>query len=289
LFIGLIRRGGPLLALVLIAVAAVASLFGSAEVQRVCGSVWFIGAAGLCSLGGLAAGVVALRGRRVLAALPHVGLVLGLAGVVLNQVAGHGGYQFLPVGTGARNYCLARNLRQIEELPFSIRLDSIGTRTSRGFRPAPVVFVSGTSDSSGFQAALTYNRTITVAGYRLMLSQVVEPGFLDEYELTIDSSEFALLHNQHVQPRPGLTVWSFGFDTEQGKVGLLVNRTQQWLTVGDSATVEGARLQLTAASFSPAMGAILIANDVRLRSVLFIGFGLVLVGLLVPLFKKETM
>lgn len=284
---GLLRKGGLLLALALVAVAAVASLFGPNEVARVTGSFWFTGVAGLCGLASLVAAVVLLRQRRLLAFLPHLGLLLGLVGVMLNHVADRGGYMFLPAQAGARNYCLGRNLRQVEELPFAVHLDSLGAKASRGFRLAPVAFVRGTSGAQDFSAALTFNRTLTVAGYRLMLSRVVEPGFLDEYELIVDGTEYALMHNQHILPRPGLKVWSFGFDTEEQRVGLLVGTTRQWLAVGDSATVSGTELRLTAASFAPTRGAILVVNDIRLRPVLFIGFGLVLAGLLLPLLRRE--
>ncbi|MEO0085455.1 MAG: hypothetical protein ABIK37_02360 [candidate division WOR-3 bacterium] len=270
----------PLVALLLVTTAALASLFGPDQVQKLAGSWWFVAGWCLCGLGGLVAAVRLLRQRRPTAALAHFGLTLGIAGIFLNQTSSRGGYLFLRTGAGAKSFCLARNLERVVELPFSVRLDSLGVRTRRGFRPAPVAFVQGTAGAKDFAALLTWNRTVTVRGCRLMLSQVVEPGFLEDYELVVDEDEYLLLHNQRVRVRPGLEVSSFGFDAEGRQVGLLVNRTRQWLAVGDSAVVEGARLRLTAAHFAPAAGAIFVVNDVRLRPVLFIGFGLVLLGLL---------
>ncbi len=275
-----LRTAGPLVALALATAAAVASVFGLDEVQKVAGSWWFVAAACLCGLSGLVGAVRLIGQRRRTAALSHFGLALGIVGILLNQTLSRGGYLFLPVGAGARNYCLAQNLKGVVELPFSVRLDSLGVRTSRGFRPAPAALIRATAGTKAFAASLTWNHTVTVDGYRLVLSRVVEQGFLEEYELAVGEDEYSLLHNQRVRLRPGLEVTSFGFDVEHKQVGLVVNNTRQWLAVGDSAAVEGARLRLTAASFAPAVGAVFVANDVRLRPVLFIGFGLVLLGLL---------
>jgi hypothetical protein len=283
----LASRVGPALVVSLATVAALASLSGSDTVQRAAGACWFVGAAVLAGLAALVAAAVLLGQRRPAAALPHIGFVLGLASVILSQNGRPGGYLFLPAQGGGRDYCLSQDRTRLIEQPLRVVLDSVGTRHRRGFRPGPVAFVRGSAGRQQLTASLAYNRTLACAGYRLALSRVVAAGFLDEYELVVDSSEFLLLHNQRIVPRPGLDVWSFDFDAEQQKVGLLVNRTRQWLSVGDSATVEGAWLKLTAASFTPTPGAIFSVADVRLRPVLFIGFALMLAGLVLVLGRKE--
>ncbi len=282
----ILRTTGPGLAAALTTVTAVASLAGPNQVRQISGAWWFVAAACLCGILSLAAAVLLLRQRRLAAALLHTGLALGIAGAMLSQTLAGGGYLFLSAGGRARNFSLARNLSRLEELPFSVQLDSLGILHRRGFRPAPSAFVRACAGENGIAGVLTWNRPLTLGGRRLVLSRVVERGFLEEYELVVDETEYLLLHNQRARPRPGVQVASFGFDAAAQQVGLLVNGTRRWLAVGDSATVEGTKLMLAAASFAPAAGAVFVVNDVRFRPVLFIGFGFVLIGLLAPLFRK---
>ena len=56
---------------------------------------------------------------------------------------------------------------------------------------------------------------------------------------------------------------------------------------GESAAVQGRALKLLSATFAANAGAIFVLNDVRYRFLVFIGFGLTLLGLLPPLFRRE--
>jgi hypothetical protein len=270
--------------LALVIAAAVASLFGPEPVQRLVGSGWFLAGAGLVALASLLAAVRAILHHSWSDAVQHIGLVVALVGVVVNQKAAHRGYLFLEQAAGGRNYCLSSNLRQIEELPGTFALDSVGQQIARGFEPAPVAWVSTESRSR----PVTYNRPRKASGRQLLILRVVGPGFLSEYELALGGEEYLLLHNQVIEPSPGLRVWSFAYDTDARRVGLMLGRKQQWLGIGDSATVQGRELKLLSASFAANPGVIFVANDVRYRFIIFIGFGLALLGLLPPLFRREA-
>jgi hypothetical protein len=163
-------------------------------------------------------------------------------------------------------------------------LDSSTTILARAFRPAPVAWVSGLGVRS---RPVTYNRPFTTSGRQLLLSQVVEPGFLDEYELSLGGEEYLLMHNQVIEPSPGLRVWSFAYDADARRVGLMLGGEQQWLGIGDSATVQGRALRLTSATFAVNSGVIFIVNDVRFRFIIFAGFGLMLLGLVPSLLRRE--
>ena len=280
----LLRRCGPLLVLALVIAAAVASLFGPEPVQRLVGSGWFLAGAGLVALASLLAAVRAILHHSWSDAIQHIGFVVALVGVVVNQKAAHSGYLFLEQAAGGRNYCLSSNLRQIEELPGTFALDSVGQQIARGFEPAPVAWVSTESKS----IPVTYNRPFKASGRQLLISRVVGPGFLSEYELALGGEECVLLHNQFIEPSPGLRVWSFAYDTDARRVGLMLGRKQQWLGIGDSATVQGRALKLLSATFAANPGVIFVVNDVRYRFIVFIGFGLGLLGFLPPLFRREA-
>jgi hypothetical protein len=280
----LLRRGGPLLASALVIAAAVASLLGPSPVGRLVGSVWFLAGAGVVAITSLLAAAVALKRRSWAGAIQHFGLVIALAGVAVNQTATRNGYLFLEQGAGARNFCLSNDLRRVADLPEPFALDSVGSIKAKAFRSAPVAWVSATG---GRSRPVTYNRPFTAAGRQLLLSQVVEPGFLDEYELALDGEEYLLMHNQVVEPAPGRRVWSFAFDADARRVGLMVGGEQQWLGVGDSATVQGRALKLTSATFAAHSGVIFVINDARFRFIIFVGFGLMLLGLVPSLFRRE--
>jgi hypothetical protein len=274
-----------LLASALAVAAAVASLFGPEPVQRLVGSTWFLAGAGLVVIASLLAAVFAASRRNWPGVFQHLGLVVALVGVGVNQKAARGGYLFLEQGGAGRNYSLSRNLRQIEELPGVFALDSIGSRTSRGFRPAPVTWVSGSTDS--LSRPVTYNRPLKVAGWQLLFSQFVEPGFLEEYEVSANGDQYLMIHNQVLEPVRGLRFWSFAYDAAENRVGFVLGREQRWLGIGDSASVDGVVLKLTSARFAANAGAIFIVNDVRFRFVIFAGFGLMLLGLVPSLFRRR--
>jgi hypothetical protein len=284
LLANLLRRGGPLLASALIIAGAVASLFGPGPVQRMVGSAWFLVAAGLVAIASLLAAMAALRRRSWTSAIQHLGLVIALAGVAVNQTAARSSYLFLEQGAGASNFSLSRDLRRLEELPEPLALDSTTAILARAFRPAPVAWVSA---AGGRSRPVTYNRPFAVASRRLLLSRVVEPGFLREYELALNGSEYLLMHNQVIEPSPGWRVWSFAFDADARRVGLMLGGDEQWLGIGDSATVHGQTLRLTSATFAASSGVIFIVNDVRFRFIIFAGFGLMLLGLVPSLFRRR--
>ncbi len=271
-------------ALALVVAAAAASLFGPEPVQRLAGSAWFLAGAGTVALAGLVAAATAIARRSWPGAVQHLGLVIALAGVTINQRAAHSGYLFVEQAAGPTNVCLSRDLRRIEELPVPVALDSVGSLAARGFRPAPVAWVTGSTGSGS--RPVTFNRPLVSAGRQLLFSRIVAPGFLREYVLAANGEEYLLMHNQAVELSPGLRVWSFAYDGDERKVGLMLGGEQQWLSTGDSVTAQGQSLRLTETTFAPNVGAIFIVNDVRYRFIIFAGFGLMLLGLLPPLLRN---
>jgi hypothetical protein len=280
-----LAAASALLASALVIAAAVASLFGPEPVKRLVGSAWFLAGTGLVALASLLATGIALSRRSWPKVVQHVGLVIALTGVAVNQKLAHTSYLFLEQGAGASNFALSRSLRQIEELPQPLALDSLTSVSAKAFRPAPVAWIAV---ADGRSVPVTYNRPLSIAGRQVLLSQIVAPGFLGEYEIALDGTEYLLLHNQVTEPSSGLRLWSFAYDTDAGRVGLVLGDEQRWLGIGDSATVQGRALKLLSATFAANAGAIFIVNDVRYRFIIFAGFGLMLLGLLPPLFKREV-
>ncbi len=278
------RRGGPLLASALALAAAVASLFGPGPVQRLVGSTWFIAGAGILMLTGLLAAAVAIKRHSWPSTVQHVGLVVALVGIAINQKAARSGYIFLEQGAGGNNFSLSRSLRSVDELPRPFALDSLTTVQAKAFQSAPVAWVA----ADGRSSPVTYNRPLLVGGRQLLLTQIVAPGFLTEYEIAADASEYLLLHNQVTELPSGLRLSSFGYDAEARRVGLGFGGEQLWLGIGESAQVQGRALKLLSATFAANMGALFVVNDTRYRFIVFIGFGLALLGLLPPLFRRET-
>jgi hypothetical protein len=285
LLVNLLRRGGPSLASALVLAAAIGSLFGPEPVQKLVASPWFLAGTGVVALTSLLAGFVAVSRRSWSSVLQHVGLVVALIGIAVNQGSTHSGYLFLEQGAGVSNFALSRNLRGVAELPEPLGLDSLTSVSAKAFRPAPVAWVT---IADGHSRAVTYNRPLIVAGRQVLLSQVAAPGFLNEYELALDGEEFMLLHNQVAELSAGLPVWSFAYDAEARRVGLMLGNEQRWLGIGESAAVRGTSLQLLSASFAANAGVILVVNDIRCRFIIFLGFGLALLGLLPPLFRREV-
>jgi hypothetical protein len=197
----------------------------------------------------------------------------------------HSGYLFLEQGAGVSNFALSHNLRRVEDLPEPLALDSLTSVGARAFLPAPVAWVTV---ADGHSQPVTYNRPLNAAGRQVLVSQIVAPGFLTEYEALLDGTEYLLLHNQVTEPSPGLRLWSFAYDADAGRVGLMIGNEQHWLGIGDSATVQGRSLKLLSATFAANVGALFVINDVRYRFIVFLGFGLVLLGLMPPLFRKEV-
>jgi hypothetical protein len=273
-----------LLASALVFSAAVASLFGPDPVQRLVGSAWFLAGTGIVALAGLFATVIAVSRRSWPSMVQHVGLVVALAGVAVNQKFAHTSYLFLEQGAGASNFALSHNLRRVEELPEPLALDSLTSVRAKAFLPAPVAWVTV---ADGRSRPVIYNRPLNTAGRQVLVTQITAPGFLREYEVTLGGTEYLLLHNQVTEPSPGLRLWSFAYDTDAGRVGLVLGNEQRWLGIGESTIVQGRPMKLLSATYAANAGAIFVMNDVRYRFIVFLGFGLVLLGLLPPLFRKE--
>ena len=279
-----LRRAPPLVAAGLVLVAAAASLFGSEPVHRIVGSAWFLAGTGIVALTALCAAIIALRSRSWPSAVQHLGILVALVGIFVNQRAAHSSYLFLQQGTGAGKVALGRDLRRVEELPQPLALDSLTTAVARAFQPAPVAWMTA---GDGRSVPVTYSRPLRIAGRQMLLTQIAAPGFLTEYEVAAGGSEYLLLHNQVAEPWPGMRLSSFAYDAEAGRVGLLVGGEQHWLGIGESTAVNGRSVQLVAADFAPNFGALFVVNDARYRFIVFVGFGLVLLGLLPPLFRRE--
>jgi type IV secretory pathway TrbD component len=280
-----LAAASALLASALVIAAAVTSLFGSEPVQRLVGSAWFLTGTGIVALAGLLAAVIVVSRRSWPSVVQHVGLVIALSGVAVNQKSARSDYLFLEQGGGASNFALGRNLRRVDELPVPLALDSLTSFSAKAFRPAPVAWVTV---ADGRSRPVAYNRPLRVAGRQILLSQTVAPGFLAEYEIELDGTEYVLLHNQATEPSSGLRLWSFAYDADAGRVGLMLGNEQRWLGIGESAAVQGRALKLLSATFAANAGAIFVVNDARYRFIIFLGFGLVLLGLLPPLFRKEA-
>ena len=280
-----LAAASTLLASALVLAAAVGSLFGSGPVQRLVGSAWFLAGTGIVALASLLAAVIAVSRRSWPSVVQHVGLVISLSGVAVNQKTVHSGYLFLEQGSGVSNFSLSHNLRRVEELPEPLALDSLTSISAKAFRPAPVAWITV---ADGRSRPVTYNRPLNVAGRQVLLSRTAAPGFLREYEIALDGTEYLLLHNQVTEPSPGLRLWSFAYDAAERKVGLMVGNQQRWLGIGESATVQGRALKLLSATFAANAGAIFVVNDARYRFIIFVGFGLVLLGLLPPLFRRDV-
>jgi len=272
-----------LLASALVLSAAIASLLGPEPVQKLVGSIWFLAATGVVALTCLLATAIAVSRRSWPSVVQHVGLVIALTGVAVNQKFTHAGYLFLEQGAGASNFALSHNLRRVEELPEPLALDSLTSANAKAFRPAPVAWVTA---ADGRSRPVTYNRPHKSAGRQELLTQTAAPGFLSEYEIALDGTEYLLLHNQVTEPSPDFRLWSFAYDADGGRVGLMLGNEPRWLGIGESTAVQGRTLKLLSATYATNAGAIFVVNDIRYRFIVFLGFGLALLGLLLPLFRR---
>ena len=99
-----------MLASTLVLSAAIGSLFGPEPVQKLVGSPWFLAGTGIATLAGLLAAASAVARRSWPSVIQHIGLVIALVGVGVNQRSARGGYLFLEQGAGASNFVLSRNL-----------------------------------------------------------------------------------------------------------------------------------------------------------------------------------
>lgn len=275
-----------LVALLLLLVAAIASITGPETAARVAGSAWFSAAGAATAAALLFAAVSAVRRRPSgwpAALLAHLGLLVGLGGIILNQSAARSGYLFLESGAGAKDFVLDRGLRRLATLPFPVRLDSITESTARGFLPAPVTWLTAGVRS----VPVSYNRALRRCGWKFVFGRLTGPGFPHEYEVTAGSETWLLLHNQQARLGPGMVLASFGYDAASGSLGLALGTQQAWLRPGESADLAGYPLRLEAVAFANGPGAVFAVQDERLRPPLFAGFGLALAGALVLLLRRR--
>ncbi|MEO0086047.1 MAG: hypothetical protein ABIK37_05395 [candidate division WOR-3 bacterium] len=284
----LLSRLAMLPAMLLAAVAAGASLRGEDAAARIVGSGWFVLLAGAVVLLALVAAVnAAIRrpaGRLSIIAV-HLGLAVGPAGVALNQLQTSSGYLLLEAGTGSQSFFLNRNLREVRPLPFGIALDSVTELNRRGYRPAPLAWVSAGQSVS---APVAHSRPLQRGGFALLLLRRIEPGTPTEVELSLDGAEYLLLHNQHTRLADGRDVWSCSYDIGMRKLGLAVGDTLVWLASGDTLRLGSATIALGPVRLARQPGAAFAVRFARLRPLVFAGFGLTLLGAAGMLFRKET-
>lgn len=219
----------------------------------------------------------------------HFGLLIGLIGVWLNQSQKTSGYLFLELAGGTKNFFLSKNFQSINEIPFSLRLDSIRTNQQKGFEPAPIVWLQISSNNQNSVQKLSYNQPFYYQGWQLLLSNLVEPGFPLDYELSSDGQTFSLLHNQHLVLPNYKKIWSYGYDSEMKRINLLIGDRSEWLGIGDTLRFDKSKIVLQSINFALHQGVILLVKDIRLRFIIFVGFGLMLVGLIPVLFTKKKL
>lgn len=274
-------------AVLLTAVAAAISLRGEEAPTRLVGSGWFVSVTGgivvLALLAALRAVVRRPAGWPAILAV-HLGLAVGLAGVGLNQRHASSGYLLLEAGAGPQGFFLDQNLREIRPLFCAVQLDSITEVARRGFQPAPLAWVSAEHTGS---TPVAYSHPLQLAGFSLLLLRPVESGTPLEVELSLDDTDYLLLHNQHARLADGRDVWSWSHDPRMRKLGLAVGDTLVWLASGESLHVNGVNMALRSVRLSRQPGAAFVVRFARLRPLVFAGFGMMLAGALGLLLWKE--
>jgi hypothetical protein len=147
---------------------------------------------------------------------------------------------------------------------------------SRSVRPAAVTWLN-----SGFGSVpVTRSQPLVGKGFRLMLSQVVDPGFPRSREPGVGDDSCLLCHNRRVRLKDGTEAWTHEFDSDSARLAFAFGGRTAWLGIGDSLVAGGARLVLKPGDFSRAEGAVFTVLDTRRRPVIFAGFGLALLGLI---------
>ncbi len=283
-----LSRLGPLAVVVLAGVAAWASLFGQERVSRLAGSVPFLAAGAVVGLAGLWVGLRALlrrRGRSVASGLVHLGLALGIAGAAANELWSRSGFLLLEAGGGTADAYLERGFERLAALARPVALDSLGVRRRRGFQPAPVAYVSVAG--RGIAQAVGYNRPLRIDGRELVFAGVVESGFLREYELSVDGDTYLLVHGQRVRLADGRQLASFAVDPEEGTLGLRAGGDTAWLRPGEERQLGPSRVAVAGFSVARARGAAFVVRDSRLRPLVFGGFGLTLLGMLLSVWRRR--
>jgi hypothetical protein len=279
---------GPILLIGLITLVAITSSISAEITLPIINSVFFIGTIIIVIGAGLLANLFSFGKKNFLTyaqTIVHIGLAIGLIGVWLNQTRSQSGYLFLEASGSAKNYYLNKNLKTIDELPIALRIDSITDKYQKGFNPAPIAWLH----YNNTQKRLTFNHPFYFQGIQLLLANLVDPGFPHAYEITINDQPYNLLHNQKLRLANGTEIWSNAFDPESKSIGLMVMNRQEWLGLGDTLRLGSSVIVLESVDFSKHHGAILLVKDISLRFIIYLGFGLMLIGLIPMLFKKRDL
>lgn len=277
---------GPIVLIGLITLVAITSSISSEITLPIVNSVFFIGTVIIVVGAGLFANLFSLNKKSFLSysqTIVHIGLAIGLIGVWLNQTKNQNGYLFLEASSSAKNYYLNKNLQAIDELPIALRIDSITNQYQKGFNPAPIVWLH----YNNTQKSLTYNHPFYYQGTQFLLTNLVDPGFPHTYEISINDQTYNLLHNQKLRLNNGTEIWSNAFDPEAKSIGLMVMNRQEWLGLGDTLRLGSSVIVLESVDFARHRGAILLVKDVSRRFIIYLGFGLMLIGLIPMLFRKR--
>jgi hypothetical protein len=283
---------GPLLALIVVIFIAIISIIRPEKIQSITGSVWFFIIGVIIAIRSLSAIFTisdASRIRRRSSVIIHLGIVIGLIGVFTNERSHKNGYIFLELAGSGKNIYLTKNFKAIDELPFNIRLDSITSKSIKGFQDAPNAWINYTTDHQSVSSFLTYNHPANYQGCQLLLSNLIEPGFPHSYELLIDNDQYQLLHNQKVELPNKLILWSFAYDTDEKQIGLLINNQEHWFQIGESKQINNSVITIQSIDFAQNQGVIFLVKNLRLRPVIFIGFALMLIGLVPLIFEKRIL
>ncbi len=283
-----LRWIGSILLLGLIALIAITSLNSSETTQQVVNSIFFIGIILVIVGFGLIMNLVAFQKRNLQSysrIIVHLGLAIGLVGIWLNQAKTQSGYLFLESSGKAKNFYLNKNLKVIDELPISLKLDSISYKYQKGFNPAPIAWLQINNNT---YKSLTYNRPFYYKNRQFLLSNMIDPGFPHNYELLLNNQPYTLLHNQRLNLPNGITIWSFAYDSEANQIGLMFNNQLEWLEIGDTLRKGNSIIIVESAHFAQHHGIILLVKEIHLRFIIFLGFGLILIGLIPNIFEKKV-
>ncbi len=283
-----LRWLGPIFLLGLIAIVAITSVISSETTQQVVNSIFFIGIILFIVGFGLIINLSSFQKKNFQTysrIIIHIGLAIGIIGVWLNQTKTQSGYLFLESSGKTKNFYLNKNLKVIDELPISLKLDSISYKYQKGFNPAPIAWLQINNNT---YISLTYNRPFYYKSQQFLLNNMVNPGFPHNYELSVNNQPYTLLHNQKLKLSDGTTIWSYAYDYEAKKMGLMVDDQLEWLNLGDTLRKGNSIIILKSADFAQFHGVILLVKEIHHRYLIFLGFGLTLIGLIPNLFEKKV-
>jgi hypothetical protein len=225
--------------------------------------------------------------KRIANIFIHLGVVLGLAGVLLNERSPHNGYVFLELEQGGKNFYLNRNLKTINELPGILQLDSITDKYTKAFSAAPVAHLHYCLEKETSAVTLSFNKPFNYLGQQLLFSNIVEPGFPHSYTIIINNEQYLLLHNQRLQLPDKKIIFSHAYDAADSRLGYFLGQNEYWLQAGQSRQIDNCSITLESVNFSRNPGVILMVKDITLRYLIYAGFGIMLLGLFIYLFDKK--